>query len=96
MNTKANRARPLIRRLSPAHVRGKVTILPLANLPAVMAARRRSPLDDGNLNRAFPGQPGGTPTERLAHFLEHGSFPATMWCSTSTPGAPRWRICPPP
>ncbi|WZB64340.1 succinylglutamate desuccinylase/aspartoacylase family protein [Achromobacter xylosoxidans] len=40
-----------------------------------MAARRRSPLDNGNLNRAFPGSPGGTPTERLAHFLEHELFP---------------------
>ena len=27
---------------------------PMANVPAVMAARRRSPLDNGNLN-AFPG-----------------------------------------
>lgn len=65
----------LIRRLDPARMRGEVTILPLANLPAVMAARRRSPLDNGNLNRAFPGVPGGTPTERLAHFLEHELFP---------------------
>ena len=63
----------LIRRLDPARVRG--TILPMANVPAVMAARRRSPLDNGNLNRAFPGSPGGTPTERLAHFLEHELFP---------------------
>ena len=65
----------LIRRLDPARVRGEITILPMANVPAVMAARRRSPLDNGNLNRAFPGSPGGTPTERLAHFLEHELFP---------------------
>ena len=64
----------LIRRLDPARVR-EITILPMANVPAVMAARRRSPLDNGNLNRAFPGSPGGTPTERLAHFLEHELFP---------------------
>ena len=64
----------LIRRLDPARVRGEITILPMANVPAVMAARRRSPLDNGNLNRAFPGSPGGTPTERLAHFLEHERF----------------------
>ena len=56
-------------------MRGEITILPMANVPAVMAARRRSPLDNGNLNRAFPGSPGGTPTERLAHFLEHELFP---------------------
>ncbi len=59
-----------IQRLDPADVNGTVTILPAVNLPAVMAARRRSPLDDGNLNRAFPGDPKGTPTERIAHFIE--------------------------
>lgn len=66
----------LIRRLAPSELKGAVTILPLTNRPAVMAGRRRSPLDDGNLNRAFPGDPAGTPTERLAHYLEHELFPA--------------------
>jgi predicted deacylase len=65
----------LIRRLDPRKIRGEVTILPIANAPAVLAGRRRSPLDDGNLNRAFPGDAGGTPTARLAHFLEHELFP---------------------
>ncbi|MBR1268284.1 succinylglutamate desuccinylase/aspartoacylase family protein [Bradyrhizobium sp. AUGA SZCCT0222] len=65
----------LFRRLDPANMKGEVTILPFANLPAVMAARRRSPLDEGNLNRAFPGDSSGTPTFRLAHFLEHELFP---------------------
>jgi uncharacterized protein len=65
----------LFRRLDPTMVKGEVTILPFANQPAVMAARRRSPLDEGNLNRAFPGNPAGTPTFRLAYFLEHELFP---------------------
>ncbi|MCO6052254.1 succinylglutamate desuccinylase/aspartoacylase family protein [Mesorhizobium sp. RP14(2022)] len=65
----------LIRRLEPNMIRGELTILPFANHPAVMAARRRSPLDDGNLNRAFPGDPSGVPTSRMAHFLEHELFP---------------------
>lgn len=64
----------LIRRLDPARIRGLVTILPMTNAPAVMAARRCSPLDGGNLNRAFPGSPTGTPTSRLAHFLEADLF----------------------
>ena len=64
----------LIRRLAPEAVSGTLTILPFANHAAVMAARRRSPLDDGNLNRAFPGDAKGTPTARLAHFLEHELF----------------------
>lgn len=65
----------LIRRLDPARIRGRVTILPMTNAPAVMAAKRCSPLDGGNLNRAFPGNPAGTPTSRLAHFLEAELFP---------------------
>lgn len=64
----------LVRRLDPSAIRGRVTILPMANAPAVMAARRCSPLDGGNLNRAFPGDPSGTPTSRLAHFLEMELF----------------------
>jgi predicted deacylase len=65
----------LIRRLEPARIRGRITILPTANMPAVMAAKRCSPLDGGNLNRAFPGDPKGNPTSRLAHFLEKELFP---------------------
>ena len=64
----------LMRRLRPEQVRGEVTILPMANVPAVMAARRRSPLDNGNLNRAFPGDPAGSPTPRLADYLERTLF----------------------
>jgi len=64
----------LVRRLDPKRIKGRVTILPMANAPAVMAAKRCSPLDGGNLNRAFPGDPSGTPTSRLAHFLETELF----------------------
>ncbi|GAA0615121.1 succinylglutamate desuccinylase/aspartoacylase family protein [Paenochrobactrum glaciei] len=65
----------LIRLIEPEDIKGELTILPFTNLPAVMAARRRSPFDNGNLNRSFPGNPAGQPTERLAHFLEHDLFP---------------------
>jgi predicted deacylase len=65
----------LIRRLDPARMKGAVTILPTVNAPAVRASKRCSPLDGGNLNRAFPGNPDGTPTQRIAHFLEHELFP---------------------
>src|SRR5262245_14526002 len=64
----------LIRKIEPARIKGLVTILPLTNQPAVMAAKRCSPLDGGNLNRAFPGDPSGTPTSRLANFLETELF----------------------
>ncbi|MDQ0467826.1 succinylglutamate desuccinylase/aspartoacylase family protein [Labrys wisconsinensis] len=65
----------LARRLEPADIRGAVTILPVANRPAVIAAKRCSPLDAGNLNRAFPGDPLGAPTGRLAWMLEKEIFP---------------------
>jgi predicted deacylase len=65
----------LIRRLDPARMMGTVTILPMTNAPAVRASKRCSPLDGGNLNRAFPGDPDGTPTQRIADFLEHELFP---------------------
>lgn len=65
----------LVRKLQPGDMRGSVTVLPLANFPAVMAAKRCSPLDGGNLNRAFPGDPAGPPTSRLAWILEGELFP---------------------
>ncbi len=65
----------LIRLLEPADLRGSVTVLPATNLPAVLAAKRCSPFDNGNLNRAFPGNPAGGPTERIAHYVEHEILP---------------------
>lgn len=61
----------LIRDLNPEHVKGKLTLLPMANFPAAEAGTRTSPADGGNLNRSFPGKPRGTPTEMLAHYIEH-------------------------
>ena len=43
----------LLRSLKPEQVRGRAIILPAANLPAAMAGARLSPLDQGNLKRAF-------------------------------------------
>jgi uncharacterized protein len=65
----------LIRELEPDHVRGRVIVLPAANLPAALAATRVSPLDQGNLNRAFPGDPDGGPTSRIAHYIDSVLLP---------------------
>jgi uncharacterized protein len=46
-------------------------VLPAANAPAVEQGLRTSPIDDGNLNRAFPGDPRGSPTQIIAHYIEH-------------------------
>jgi predicted deacylase len=60
----------LIQTLDPARINGRIIVLSAANLPAALAARRTSPLDDGNLNRAFPGDPDGGPTGMIAHYIE--------------------------
>jgi len=59
----------LMRELQPSQVSGRVIIIPRLNLPAAAAGRRTSPIDDGNLNRVFPGDPEGTPTEQIAHYV---------------------------
>jgi predicted deacylase len=65
----------LIRELEPAQVRGRIIILPAANLPAAMDGARVSPIDQGNLNRAFPGDPHGTPTFAIAHYIDSILYP---------------------
>lgn len=58
------------RSLDLERVNGHVIIMPTANGPACSAGTRNTPSDGLNLNRAFPGDPGGTFTSRLAHFIE--------------------------
>lgn len=60
----------LIRDLEASHVKGRLIILPAANLPAAKAGLRTSPIDDLNLNRVYPGDPAGTPTLAIAHYVE--------------------------
>ena len=59
----------LLRTLRPEDVNGRIYILPALNYPAVLDAARCSPLDGGNLNRVFPGDPRGGPTAVLAHIV---------------------------
>ncbi len=59
----------LIRTLDPGQVRGRLIIVPCANAPAARAGSRTSPVDAGNLNRVFPGDPAGTLTQQIAHFI---------------------------
>ncbi len=56
--------------LDPAEVSGRVIMMPAVNIPAVMADKRLSPIDDRDLNRCFPGNPRGTFSEMLAHFMD--------------------------
>lgn len=65
----------LVRTLAPERIKGRVIIVPAANLPAAMAGTRVSPIDDGNLNRSFPGDPDGTVTRQIAFYIDSVLFP---------------------
>ncbi|MGV6812115.1 MAG: succinylglutamate desuccinylase/aspartoacylase family protein [Brevirhabdus sp.] len=60
----------LARQLGPDDIRGRLILLPMLNTPAAEAGTRTSPIDDGNMNRLFPGDPRGTPSEMIAHYHE--------------------------
>ena len=65
----------LFQQLEPGEVTGRLIFLPALNAPAVRASSRVSPLDGGNLNRAFPGEPDGSPTAMIAHLVESVLMP---------------------
>jgi hypothetical protein len=65
----------LIRALEPGAIQGRVIILPAANLPAALDGARVSPIDAGNLNRSFPGDPDGTVTQQIAYYIDTELFP---------------------
>jgi predicted deacylase len=74
--------------LDPARIRGRAIILPAANFPAAMAGRRTSPIDEGNLNRLFPGDPDGTVTQQIAYHIEHELVPlADLVCDLHSGGS---------
>lgn len=56
-------------------VRGRLILLPMLNFPAAQAGTRTSPIDGGNLNRLFPGDPNGSPSEMIAHYYEEVVMP---------------------
>lgn len=59
----------LIAEIDPYQIEGRLIILPAFNSPAVLASQRTSPLDGRNMNRSFPGDPDGGPTDMLTDFL---------------------------
>lgn len=65
----------LIQSLTATDIQGRLILLPMANFPAAQAGTRTSPIDDGNLNRTFPGDPAGTPTQMIAHHIEEVLLP---------------------
>ena len=56
-------------------MRGRLIFLTSANFPAAQAGTRTSPIDNGNLNRSFPGDPDGGITAQIAFYIEHVLLP---------------------
>lgn len=65
----------LARSLTPEQVQGRVIMMPAVNIPAVLADKRLSPIDDLDINRCFPGDPRGSFTRMLAHFMDSVILP---------------------
>lgn len=64
--------------LAPENICGRVILLHSCNYEGLI---KRSPdtvpADGGNLNQAFPGDANGSPTKRLAAFLQEQIYPQT-------------------
>lgn len=65
----------IIRDLDPGRISGRLILVPAINLPAVMAGRRVSPLDELNFNRTFPGDALGSTTMQLSAYVNDVLFP---------------------
>jgi predicted deacylase len=59
----------LLGTLAASAITGTLIAVPVVNAPAYEAGRRTSPTDNKDLARCFPGDPHGTPSERLAHLI---------------------------
>jgi predicted deacylase len=60
----------LQRAIEPSELSGRISIIPILNLPAVpKRSQYVCPLDNKNINFSFPGQPAGTFAEALAHAI---------------------------
>ena len=62
----------VLRSLKAQQLRGTVVALPVLNITAFQRAQRVSPYEGyagGDLNRCFPGDPGGTLTLQMAHAI---------------------------
>jgi predicted deacylase len=65
----------LCRQLDPHEICGRVILMPQLSQSACAANQRVSPLDHVNMNRAFPGNPRGTISSRIADFVKSRVFP---------------------
>lgn len=64
----------LMRQTRAEDVAGQLILLPAFNAPALRAGRRTSPIDKLNLNRVFPGDHVGAPTQQIACYVAEHIF----------------------
>ncbi|MFB6298770.1 MAG: succinylglutamate desuccinylase/aspartoacylase family protein [Halobacteriales archaeon] len=57
----------LVPRLDPDTLAGTILIVGIVNYHAFQIAEHRNPIDNTKMNRAYPGEPSGTSSERIAH-----------------------------
>ncbi|NKB63656.1 MAG: FAD-dependent oxidoreductase [Gammaproteobacteria bacterium] len=67
--------RRLIHETAVEDISGRLILLPALNYPAMLDNSRVSPLDQGNMNRCFPGIEGGPPTAAIADFVTRHLLP---------------------
>ena len=65
----------LCQTLDPQQLCGRVILMPQLSASAAAGNTRLSPLDNVNMNRAFPGKAKGTVSYRIAHFVKSQVFP---------------------
>jgi predicted deacylase len=65
----------LCRDLDPSEISGRVILMPQLSESACAGHTRTSPEDGVNMNRAFPGNPRGTVSSRIAYFVKTQVFP---------------------
>ena len=61
--------RQVLLRVDPAQLRGTILAVPIVNTLAFESLTRHTPIDMLDLNRNFPGAPGGWLSEQIAHVL---------------------------
>ena len=72
--------------IDPGTLRGSVLMIHAANMPSFLGRTiYYSPADNKNLNRLFPGKPGGTLSERIAdaitrEFIERATHVVDLHC----------------
>lgn len=55
--------------LKAESINGRIILIPCLNSPAIESETRLSPIDQVNMNRAFPGDPNGTISYKIADFI---------------------------